>query len=463
MGSVSRSTTDRLKEAVEKAQQQYIKSNPLSSKRYGEACQHLPGGNTRTVLHITPFPLTFAKGESCYLTTSDGHQLIDFLGEYTAGIYGHNHPIIRSAIESALDRGWNYGGMSGLESQLASKVCSRFPALELVRFVNSGTEANMMALATAVAYTKKKTILVFNKGYHGSTISGRSPSSKPSINLPHHFILGTYNDILGTEALISSIPNESLAAIIVEPMLGSGGCYSATKSFLSTLRRLANERSALLIFDEVMTSRLTYHGYGATFLPDVKPDLMALGKWVGGGMSFGCFGGRRDIMQLFDPRSAQLEHPGTFNNNVFSMAAGIAGCELLTEEKIDGLNALGDGMRERIEGLLQSQGFVSASHKLPETPILDADNDSPGPKPYPKIFIKGVGSLLCIHFTGPERGMLQSLFFHHMLEQGIYMAQRGFMALNIELTGEHIEKYVRALDRFCEIYAEYLMPELFDA
>ena len=456
MGSIS-TPTKTLQEAVEEAQQRYIKSNPSSKKSYDEACQHLPGGNTRTVLHTSPFPLTFSKGESCYLTTSDGTQLIDFLGEYTAGIYGHNNPIIRSAIESALDRGWNYGGMSGLESQLARTVCSRFPAMDLIRFVNSGTEANMMALATAIAYSQKKTILVFNKGYHGSTISGRTPSGKPSINLPHDFILGTYNDISGTDTLIASLPTNSLAAILVEPMLGSGGCYAATSEFLSSLRHLADQHSALLIFDEVMTSRLTYHGLGAAFLPSIKPDLMTIGKWVGGGMTFGAFGGRRDIMQLFDPRAGQLEHPGTFNNNVFSMAAGIAGCELLTEVKINALNILGEDMRFRLMEMLHSKGVITSSHVIPTSPILDGDNDSTGAKSYPKLFVKGVGSILCVHFTGPERGLMQSLFFHHMLEQGIYMAQRGFMALNIELTGEHVDKYVVAFEEFVAMHREMLV------
>jgi glutamate-1-semialdehyde 2,1-aminomutase len=458
MGSTTPSQ-DSLESLVEKAQERYIQTNATSKKNYGEACQYLPGGNTRTSLHTSPFPLTFSKGESCYLTTSDGHRLVDFLGEYTAGIYGHNNPVIREAVESALDRGWNYGGMSGLEAQLAKTVCQRFPAMELVRFVNSGTEANMMALATAVAYTKKQTILVFNKGYHGSTISGRTPSGKPSINLPHDFVVGTYNDVSGTEELISSLPTNSLAAILVEPMLGSGGCFAATESFLSTLRQIANQQSALLIFDEVMTSRLTYHGLGAKFLDASKPDLMALGKWVGGGMSFGAFGGRQDIMRLFDPRIGQLEHPGTFNNNVFSMSAGLAGCELLTEDRINGLNAMGDKMRQRIEELLVSKGIVSSSHILPDSPIPESSHDEPSSKSHPKMFATGVGSLLCMHFTGPDRALLQALFFHHMLEQGLYLAQRGFMALNIELKQEHIDKYIQALEGFCEQYRRYLISE----
>ena len=459
MGSISRSDVSQLEAEVEAAQQRYIKSNTSSKKSYDEACQYLPGGNTRTVLYTTPFPLTFSKGESCYLTTSDGERLVDFLGEYTAGIYGHNNSVIRTAVEQALDRGWNYGGMSGLEAQLAKTVCERFPAMDLVRFVNSGTEANMMAIATAVAYTKKKTILIFNKGYHGSTISGRMPSNKPSINLPYNFVVGTYNDVSGTETIVSSLPPNSLAAILVEPMLGSGGCYAGTKDFLATLRKLATEHNALLIFDEVMTSRLTYHGLGAKFLPEVKPDLMALGKWVGGGMSFGAFGGRKDIMSLYDPRNGQLEHPGTFNNNVFSMSAGIAGCELLSEEKIDALNARGEKLRQRLEALLESKGIMTDTHALPPTPISDAQNDNPGPRSFPVMFVKGVGSLMCIHFTGPDRGLLQPLYFHHMLEHGIYLAQRGFIALSIELKEEHIDKFLESTQSFCNSYARYLVAK----
>lgn len=457
MGSLSTNPSS-LSSTVSSLQQRYTATNPGSKRAYEEACNYLPGGNTRTVLHTTPFPLTFTSAHSCYLTTADNAILTDFLGEYTAGIYGHNHPVIKSAIESALDRGWNYGGVSGLEPQLAKHICHRFPAMQLVRFVNSGTEANMMALATAVAYTGKKKILVFNKGYHGSTISGRTATGKPSINLPHDFVVGTYNDIEGTENLVSSLPPNSLAAILLEPMLGSGGCYIASPAFLSSLRRLADSHSALLIFDEVMTSRLTYHGLGATF-SDVEPDLMTLGKWVGGGMSFGAFGGRREVMQLYDPRNGALEHPGTFNNNVFSMSAGIAGCELLDEKAIDTVDAFGEELRAKLGSVLSEAGMVTAKHKIPTTPILDAEHDDPdlfAERKYPKMFVKGKGSLMVVHFAGPERGLLQSLYFHHMLEQGIYLAQRGFLALNIELKDEHIDNFVEATKGFVELYGGFM-------
>ncbi|KEF51680.1 uncharacterized protein A1O9_12315 [Exophiala aquamarina CBS 119918] len=449
MGSLSTPDSTVLQAALEEAHTTYTNSNSLSRKLNREAAQFLPGGNTRTVLHATPFPLTVSSGSGPTLTTLDGHTYVDFLGEYTAGIYGHSHPVIKAALQDALEKGWNYGAHNALEAELARIITDRFPALELVRFVNSGTEANMMALATALAYTGKKKVLVFEKGYHGSTISGRTPSTKKSINLPHDFLVATYNDLEGTRDLIDSLPNDSLAAILIEPMLGSGGCYPATHEFLALLRRLATENKALLIFDEVMTSRLTYHGLGA--VTGVTPDLMTLGKWVGGGMSFGLFGGRRDIMQLYDPRSGSLEHPGTFNNNIFTMSAGVAGCNFLTADKIDALNHLGDVLRSKVEDIFTARDISSgtgAGTALPTRPVTDDMHSPSHPQRPPKMFIRGVGSLNAIHFVGPDRDVLQGLFYHHMLQNGIFMAQRGFTALNVLITDEHVDAFVRAVDAF---------------
>ncbi|KIY01943.1 uncharacterized protein Z520_02081 [Fonsecaea multimorphosa CBS 102226] len=448
MGSLSEPSEVALRAATIHAHGEYEHKNPQSLKYHEEACKYLPGGNTRTVLHTNPFPLTIDHGKECYLTTVDGHTYVDFLGEYTAGIYGHNHPVIRQAVESALHGGWNYGGHNKLEPELAKIICERFPAMELVRFVNSGTEANMMALATALAFTGKKKILLFHKGYHGSTISGIKLSDKTSINLPHDFVLATYNDVQGTESLVNSLPKDSLAAILLEPMLGSGGCYAATPEFLSTLRRLATEHGALLIFDEVMTSRLHYHGLGSQ--TGLTPDLMTLGKWVGGGMSFGAFGGRREIMKLYDPRDGTLLHPGTYNNNCFTMAAGVAGCNLLNPETINNLNALGDRMRTQVETVLSNRGILEGT-TVPSSPVTDAMPQRP-----PKMFIKGKGSLMAIQFTGPEATTLQDLFYHHMLAQGIYIASRGFVALNIMLTEEHVAMFVRAVEGFCEVWDKEL-------
>ena len=351
-------------EALVEAHKSYAHKNPNSFQAYQLACESMPGGNTRTVLHALPFPLTFSSGDASILTSVDGETYVDFLGEYTAGIYGHNHPAIRSAIDKALDKGWSYGGTNMYEKELAKLVCERFsPTIELVRFTNSGTEANMMAVAAAIAFTGKKKILVFEKGYHGATLSfrmGPAGSDDKNVNLPHEWVVGTYNDIEQTQRVLSHLPRDSLAAILVEPMLGSGGAIPGKLEFLEYLREYASSNHALLIFDEVMTSRLSYRGQGHQM--GIRPDMMTLGKWVGGGMSFGAFGGRRDIMEMFDPRSGSLAHAGTFNNNMLSMAAGCAGCKILDKEATKMLNDLGDTMAVKVQEAIDEELQTSALH-----------------------------------------------------------------------------------------------------
>lgn len=458
MAPVKPSNRDLLTGSLLAAQALYTTKNLLSKHSHDEASKYLPGGNTRTALHTHPFPLTIASAASCFLTTLGGQVYLDFLGDFTAGIYGHNHPVIRAGIETALAGGWSYGGHSVAERELARVICERFEAVDMVRFANSGTEANMLALATAVAVTKRRKVLVFEKGYHGSTISGRSSigGDMMSINLPHEFVVARYNDVDGVRRVVEQLPAGSLAAILVELVLGSGGCYAGTKEFLGVLRNLATETGALLIFDEVMTSRLGYHGYGSVL--GIRPEMVTLGKWVGGGMSFGAFGGRKDIMELYDPRTGRLEHAGTFNNNVFSMHAGIAGCGLLTEARLEELNLLGDSMRAMIEAVLNKYEISSpVQGTVPDTPIVDDSvHEIEHPARPPKMFIKGVGSMMCIHFAGPERQQLQRLFYLHMLEQGIYLAQRGFIALSIEIQQSHVDQFLRAVDLFCSQFSSVL-------
>ncbi|ETN41789.1 uncharacterized protein HMPREF1541_03726 [Cyphellophora europaea CBS 101466] len=478
MGSInepsSASASAAISAALEAATASYIKSNPESYRTHQAASAHLPGGNTRTVLYTAPFPLTFASAAGATLTTVDGAVLTDFLSEYTAAIYGHSHAVIRAAITSALDKGWNYGGHSGNEGRLAELISQRFPAMQMLRFVNSGTEANMVALATACAYTGRNNILLFNKGYHGSTISGRldtrPAAGKVSLNLPHAFHVATYNDAESARQTVGALPRDSLAAILVEPMLGSGGCFRGTPEFLTALRRLADDTGALLIFDEVMTSRLGPHGLGAAAGPaGVTPDLMTLGKWVGGGMSFGAFGGRRDIMSWFDPAAGKLEHPGTFNNNVFTMAAGVAGLGVLTPEVLADLNGRGDRLRQSIDAVLRRHGLgtgytpstatttTGGDAVLPWHPLTDAEHEDPAVyERYPPMFVTGHGSLLCVHFVGLDKGKLQQLFWLWMLSRGIWLAFRGFVALNIELRDEDVERFVGAVEGFVEKYGGVL-------
>ncbi|KAG4435966.1 hypothetical protein IFR05_008547 [Cadophora sp. M221] len=465
------SSVDTLLASLAIAQQEYSLSNPQSLKAHEEACLDFPGGNTRTVLHASPFPITFGMGKGAELTSIDGKVHVDFLGEYTAGIYGHSNEKIASAVAEAMSKGWNYGGPNLYERELARMVTQRFSpsGIELVRFTNSGTESNTMALAAATAFTKRKKILVFKNGYHGGTLSFPDSLDPVNTNLPHEFVFAPYNDIEGTKSALSFLPQHSLAAIIVEGMQGSGGCIVGDPKFLQFLNTTAQHLGALFIVDEVMTSRLAYNGLSASL--GLKPDLVTLGKWIGGGMTFGAFGGRKEIMSMFDPGNGILGHSGTFNNNVVTMAAGCCGMDIYNEQEVKRLNALGDDLRQRIEKLLVEYRIRSLKPVSKATSSTTQENELECPfsgvVPNGKrVFssqvqknsmgVTGQGSMLCIHFYGPSESTLKALFWHHMLDYGIYMAQRGFIALNLELTTEHVSRFEESTREFIIRYEDAL-------
>src|SRR5258706_2867842 len=267
--------------ALHEAEQHYSAANPKSLAQHEAAAESLPGGNTGTSIFYTPFPLTMARGEAQRLWDLDGHRYTDFLGEYTAGIYGHSHPVIRAALDEALDGGINFGAQGALEARFAQAIVARFPSIELVRFTNSGTEANLMALVTARAVTGRAKVMVFDGGYHGGVFYFRG--TPPAINAPFEFVIAPYNDISQTLALIDQHAG-ALAAIILEPMMGSGGWIPAEPDFLGALRAAATPTGAILIFDEVMTARLSPGGLQQG--TGVLPDLTTLRKDIGGCMCF---------------------------------------------------------------------------------------------------------------------------------------------------------------------------------
>jgi glutamate-1-semialdehyde 2,1-aminomutase len=420
-----------LHSTVEEAIAGYVSANPASARRHREAQRVMPGGNTRTVLHFEPFPLTFDHGEGPYLWSIDGARYTDFLGDFTAGLYGHSDPQIIAAVHSALSRGISFGGTNSLEHQLAELLCSRFPSMDLVRFTNSGTEANLMSLALALHVTGQRRVLTFRGAYHGGVLAfGDEPSPT---NVPHDFVLGDYNDVEGTREIIRS-NSDVLAAILVEPMLGSGGCIPATPEFLRILREEASSCGAILIFDEVMTSRLAPGGVQQ--LENVIPDLTTLGKYLAGGMSFGAFGGRHDLMKHFDPSSpSALAHAGTFNNNVVSMSAGIAGLsQVLTDRALADVNARGDRLRQGIND-------VAARHDV-------------------ALHASGRGSLMTIHPAtrsivfgtglGRAQALARELIFFDLIEAGHWTARRGMITLSLPITDDHCRAFLAAFDTIIE-------------
>lgn len=235
----------------------YRRHHPNSARQQELAAKHMPGGNTRSVLYYSPFPLTWANGEGNRLTDIDGVQYLDLLGEYSAGFYGHSDPAIRAALIRAIDDGLVLGGSNRYEARLAEAVRARFLSVDLVRFTNSGTEANLMALSAVRALRPERSrMLVFDGSYHGGVFYFRGGSSQ--LNAPFNWLIGAYNEVEGTRTLLRTHA-ATIAAVIVEPMLG-GGCIPASREFLDMLRAECTANDIVLIFDEVMTSRLSPAG-----------------------------------------------------------------------------------------------------------------------------------------------------------------------------------------------------------
>jgi glutamate-1-semialdehyde 2,1-aminomutase len=427
MSETSLRNTD-IDAALNEAKEAYVASAPRSLARYIEATTVMPGGNTRTVLHYAPFPLAMARAEGCRMWDLDGREYIDFLGEYTAGLYGHSHPMIRAALDRALDNGISFGASNIIEARFARAVCDRF-GLQRVRFTNSGTEANLLAISLGRIFTRRQKVLVFNGGYHGA-VFGFAGGGSP-INVPFDYVVAPYNDVERTRALIT----DELALVILEPMIGSGGCIAASSEFLQMVRQETTRVGALLVLDEVMTSRLAPGGLQSVV--GVKPDLTTLGKYIGGGMSFGAFGGRAEIMDRFDPRRVDaLPHAGTFNNNVLTMTAGLTGLtEIYTPEAAVALNVRGDTLRGRLNELC-------------------AAADVP-------IQFTGIGSMLAVHtmrgpVTNPELAAkaepkLKELFFFDMLAHGFWLARRGMMTVSLPIGEAECDALVAAVEEFLSV------------
>ncbi len=416
--------------ALQQAISNFKDKRPKTEALHARARAVMPGGNTRTILYSAPFPIRAEKAEGAFLTDIDGHVYLDLLGEYSAGIYGHSHPRIRKAVTDALETGLNLGAHHSREVDFAETVAARFN-LDLVRFTNSGTEANMMALAAARVFTGRNKIMPMLGGYHGGMLFFTTGSSP--VNAPFECVVGRFNDIDETRRMIAQHADD-LACVIVEPMLGGGGCLPASRDFLLMLREVTARHGIVLIFDEVMTSRLHPKGLSAHF--GIDPDLKTLGKYVGGGMSFGAFGGTRAIMEQFDPsRAGALPHAGTFNNNTLTMTVGhVALTEIFTPSACIELNARGDKLRDDLNTL-----FMRYQAPMRAT---------------------GMGSMMTLHLVAGEISTpsdianadtrLKQLFFLDLLDEGIYLAERGFVSLSLTVTEENCARFVAAVERFIQ-------------
>jgi glutamate-1-semialdehyde 2,1-aminomutase len=432
---------ESLERAIEDARARYTAANPLSAEADRIAAQSMPGGNTRTVLHFEPFPLTMTKGEGAELVDLDGHRYIDFVGEYSAGLFGHSDETIASAVREALERGIAMGAPTAYERELADLLCARFPSLERIRFCNSGTEANIMALMTARVITGRNKLLAFNGSYHGSVIN--FPHGASVLNLPFDFLLADFNDIEGTAELIRDT-GEELAAVIVEPILGAGGNIPGNRQFLDMLREATREVGALLIFDEVKTARIGPQGTQG--LLDFNPDLTTLGKFIGGGLPTGAFGGSAELMKHYDPKSpGAWNHAGTFNNNICSMAAGSAAMrDVYTQKRAADFLDWSEGFRLSLNELF-------AAREVP-------------------MYGNGMGSIIAIHFSRVATKKpsdisagcqsLRPLLHMEMLLSGVLICKRGDFFLSLPMTEEHLDRTRDALERFVDRYKPLILEVL---
>jgi glutamate-1-semialdehyde 2,1-aminomutase len=421
--------TIALDDAVAAAESRFAAANPQSRLRHERARAVLPGGHSRQTLYYSPFPLTIARGDGAGITDLDGHEYLNLVGDFAAGVFGHQCEPIQRAVLDTLRGGLSLSGPNTHEVEFAELISRRIPSMEQLRFCNSGSEACLFAAQLARHAAERPALLVFNGCYHGGFMS--YGAKDPPLSVPLPLLKAIYNDVQGTRSALNTHA-PSLAAVMVEPMMGSAGCIPATPEFLAMLREETQRIGALLIFDEVMTSRLAPGGVQE--LQRIKPDLTTLGKFWGGGFAFGAFGGSRLVMKHLDMRAGgTLSQGGTFNNNVMAMAAGLVGArDVYTADACRRLNALGDTLRQRLNELGESLGLGFQA--------------------------TGIGGVLTTHWDGARithpaqveapDSPRRRLFHLEMLERGFYIARRGMINLSLPVQEIDIARFVQASREF---------------
>ena len=347
-----------------------------SQQLYRRAREVIPGGVNSPVRNYSPYPLFVASAKGAKFRTADSQEYLDYCMAYGALLDGHANPEIIEAVEEALEKGSIYGQPTEMEVELAELIASLMPSMEMVRLVNSGTEATMHAIRLARGFTGKKKVLKFEGGFHGShdsvlvkagsgaTLLG-SPSSEgvPS-EVAKNTLVSRFNDEQITGKIIRDHENE-LAAVIVEPVLGNIGPILPKRGFLETLRKVTEENDVLLMFDEVITGFRLSLG-GAQEYYKIRPDLTILGKALGGGLPLSAFGGRRDIMEKLSPLGPVYQ-AGTYSGNPVSVSAALATLQSLKKragQVYSRLEKMGDKMRRGIGDHLESARVIAQVNGL---------------------------------------------------------------------------------------------------
>ncbi len=418
-----------------------------SESLFEQAQKTIPGGvnsPVRAFKGVGGTPVFIERADGAYLYDVDGKQYIDYVGSWGPMILGHNHPAIRDAVVQAANNGLSFGAPTAAEVEMAELVCDILPHVEQVRMANSGTEATMSALRLARGFTGRDKFIKFEGCYHGHADcllvkagSGMLTFGEPTspgvpADFAKHTLTATYNDLDSVKALFESNPGQ-ISSIILEPVAGNMNCIPPVEGFLEGLRALCDEHGALLIIDEVMTGfRVSLTGAHGHY--GVRPDLVCLGKVIGGGMPVGAFGGRADVMQHLAP-AGPVYQAGTLSGNPIAMAAGMAQLKLLREPGIY------EALAAKTEKL--ALGLKAAADKA-GVPMA----------------INYVGAMFGVFFTSEEKitrydqvtqcNMEQfNAFFHGMLQEGVNLAPSAYEAgfLSMSHSDEDIDATIAAAER----------------
>ena len=429
---------------LETEKNRYIERTPRSKALQGEAEKFLPGGSSRTTAYFAPYPHFIEKGVGKYIYDVDGNKYLDLMINATSLILGHSNPDIALSVQEQSKLGLAFSGPTESQISLAKILCDRIPSIDTIRFTNSGTEGTMMAIRAAREFTGRRKIVKVEGGYHGAHeyvavsvyASGKDESGEPKATpeyskqpktITDDVIVIKYNDIDAMDKVLRQNSGD-IACVIIEPVVSNFGYLPADIEFLTELRNVTDETGIILIFDEVQSFRLAPGGAQELF--DVIPDMTCLGKIIGGGLPIGAFGGREDIMGLFDPTQevTAISHAGTFNANPVTMRAGEVVMNQLTQDVYDRMNSMGEVLRNKL----------AATFNELEIPIQ----------------VTGIGSLFGFHFTSMNISNYddvlsadldkKAMFFLGMLNEGVLLQTGIAGSLNILSTEADIDRIVNA-------------------
>jgi glutamate-1-semialdehyde 2,1-aminomutase len=415
-------------------EQRYRLRTPASARYLEEARRYLPGGDSRSTLFYRPYPAVLHRGEGCRVVDLDGNRLLDFTGNHSALIHGYLQPAVTDAIRRQLEKGTCFPGPTEVQHRFARHLIERIGSLQRVRFTNSGTEAVMMAIRGARRFTGRRIVAKLEGGYHGT--------SEEVIGTAHpDLVLLPADDAQAAAGTLERRAAE-ISALLVEPVQGSAGMIPLDAGFLRAVRETTQRLGIVLVFDEVMSLRVAYGGaeehYGIT------PDLTCLGKLIGGGLPLGAFGGREQIMALFDPSHGPpaIPHPGSHNANPVSLAAGLATMKLLTRDAIGRLNANGQRLRVALKRAFDEAGVPAA--------------------------ITGLGSLFGIHLTDRQvrtvrdaasgDADLRHRIFLGLYNEGVLLDPRGVGTLSTAIGEPEIEQFLGAIRTVLSRLGEPALP-----